>query len=132
MNSRFLGKIKKKTYYWKYDDKIGEELNTIEYKTIFELDLERPPLEENDNFYITEIDDYLYIQKAMRGVDENNKEIMVYIVNKTLEIIEDEETEKSLKKAQTDIENYFKRKEQEKKDLESMSKKYKKWYQFWK
>lgn len=88
----------------------------------YECELEVPPLEKGERFYINELDATYTIGDKARSVDGE----LVYYVEEYIEIIEDEKTEDSLKEAE------YKKVEHKEKIEKDKIKKDKKWYEFWK
>lgn len=128
MKSIFKGRIVKKVYeFYSYNDEISNSDKTEGYKTFCEIELEVPPLNAGDDFYITKIDEAVHINKTMRGVEEDNLEIMVYFTNKIVDRLKDD-TE-SLQRAKDAQHYHLERKEKER---DEYNKKNKKWYHFWK
>jgi len=113
MKSIFKGKHIQKVYefesYLDRDAKIPYVILTTEvmsYETILETELDTPPLCSGDQFYLTEGDKIIKVEKTLRGTDN----VMVYLTNVVLS--ETEELEESLKLSIEKREKYLIKKEQ--------------------
>jgi hypothetical protein len=106
----FLGKkVKKKYYAFKgyvseYEDfntppYIHTEYELIEHVKITETQMDNPPLKEEEFIYISEYNEKAEILEVVRSTD--NK--YIYYLDYNVEVIEDEETEKSKEKAEKDL-----------------------------
>jgi len=113
MKSIFKGKHIKKAYefesYLYKDAKIPYVVLTkvVEnYETILETELDTPPLDSGDQFYLTKEDKIVKVESTLRGTDN----VMVYLTDVVLS--ETEELEESLKVAIAKREEYLIKKEQ--------------------
>jgi len=112
MKSIFKGKHIKKIYefesYLYKDAKIPYVVLTkiVEnYETILETELDTPPLNSGDQFYLTKEDKIIRVESVLRGTDN----VMVYLTDVILS--ETEELEESLKIAIVKREEYLIKKE---------------------
>ena len=112
MKSIFKGKHIKKIYefesYLYKDAKIPYVVLTkvVEnYETILETELDTPPLDSGDQFYLTKEDKIIRVESVLRGTDN----VMVYLTDVILS--ETEELEESLKIAIVKREEYLIKKE---------------------
>jgi len=119
MKSIFKGKHMKKVYefesYLYSDAKIPYVILTnvvANYETILETELDTPPLDEGDQFYLTEEDKIIKVEATLRGTDN----VMVYLTDVVLSEIE--ELENSLKTAIAKREDYLIRKEKTDREYE--------------
>jgi len=71
------------------------------YETILETDLDTPPLNYGDQFYLTKEDKIVKIEKTLRGTDN----VMVYLTDEVLS--EKEELVESLKVAKEQSDKYI-------------------------
>jgi len=143
----FMGTKEKKTYHCidarfdKYQflawdvkkPKIIEEYSFIDYVEIDTQEILNPPLKEGELVYFeSENRKYTILEVA-----RNTKGDYIYFINRTFEIIEDEETEESRikanKKYEEEINKFedYQREFAELKDQQHQTKT-KKWWQFWK
>ena len=113
MKSIFKGKHVKKVYefesYLYKDAKIPYVILTrsiVNYETILETELDTPPLDSGDQFYLTKEDKIIRVESTLRGADN----VMVYLTDVVLS--ETEELEESLKVAIAKREEYLIKKEQ--------------------
>jgi len=113
MKSIFKGKHVKKVYefesYLYKDAKIPYVILTrsiVNYETILETELDTPPLDSGDQFYLTKEDKIIKVESVLRGTDN----VMVYLTDVVLSEIE--ELEESLKVAIAKREEYLIKKEQ--------------------
>ena len=113
MKSIFKGKHVKKVYefesYLYKDAKIPYVILTrsiVNYETILETELDTPPLDSGDQFYLTKEDKIIKVESVLRGTDN----VMVYLTDVVLSEIE--ELEESLKEAIAKREEYLIKKEQ--------------------
>lgn len=118
MKSIFKGKNIKELYKF---DRYGSSnkipyvekyIEVINYETILNTDLDTPPLESGNQFYLIKEDKVIRIEKALRGTDN----VMVYLTNLILHT--EEEFEESLKQAINEREKYLKDKEERDKQQE--------------
>ena len=117
MKSIFKGKHVKKVYefesYLYKDAKIPYVILTtkvVNYKTILETELDTPPLNSGDQFYLTKEDKIIRVESTLRGTDN----VMVYLTDVVLSEIE--ELEESLKIAIVKREEYLIKKEKSDKE----------------
>ena len=108
MKSIFKGKHVKVVY--KFDKYVGQfahypyilkETEVIKYETILETELDTPPLEDGDQFYLIKEDKVVTVKKALRGTDN----VMVYLTDVVLST--EEELEESLKQAINERDEYL-------------------------
>ena len=71
------------------------------YETIIETELDEPPLDRGDQFYLVKEDKIVNIEKALRGTDN----VMVYLTDVVLST--KEETDESLKEAISKRDKYL-------------------------
>lgn len=118
MKSIFKGQNIKKTYKFdRYSSSneipyVEKKSEVINYETILETNLDTPPLQQGDQFYLIKEDKVIYIEKALQGTDN----VMVYLTNVILHT--EEEYEESLKLAINKREQYLKEKEERDKQQE--------------
>lgn len=135
---RFGRKDRDSFYYHRHQE--DPEIYTYEvfesYADFLEILIDNPPIEIGEKVYLNEIDSILEIKDRYR----NSQGGYIYITNRTVEIIDDEETEESRLKAVKEQEEYLKYKEAKLKKQQmdeacvtpiNIEPK-KKWYQFWK
>lgn len=134
-----VGRKDRESYYYNRHQE-DPEIYTYEvfetYADFLEILIDNPPIEIGEKVYLNEIDSILEIKDRYR----NSQGGYIYITNRTVEIIEDEETENSRLKAVKEQEDYLKYKEAKlkKQQMDEASvtpiktETKKKWYQFWK
>lgn len=99
----------------------------IEDKEFLRLEIDNPPIEINEKVFIEEINETIEIIDRVRNV----KGGYIYYTQHVIEIIEDEETEKSRIEAEKEQKEYNENQKGEiVQDFEQELNK--KWYQFWK
>jgi IS30 family transposase len=102
IKSIFLGQVRRKSYYcfsWDNDTPI-ETTEFVEYKKIYECDLESPPLKEKEKIYISELDATLQVQEVIKSTYGS----IIYKTCYTIETISDEKTQEAYLKSQKELE----------------------------
>lgn len=116
IRSIFLGQVRRKIYeLWCVEDTPKESSEFVEYKKLYECELESPPLQEKEKIYIKELDTTLQVQEIIKSSDGS----ITYKTNYTMEMIQDNKTDVSYQKALVRNEEYKKeQKERIKKEKE--------------
>jgi hypothetical protein len=144
----FMGKVLCNRYYFKVDYDLKHTSNFDYIKTnhrgvinsyceekfekINECNFERPPLEAGDLIHIHKLDVVVKVLNTIRSTDGS----IIYRVDYVIKKIDDEESERSKKVAEEELEKW--ELEQHTKELKEETVKLvpmdgkKKWYQFWK
>jgi hypothetical protein len=119
------------SYEYMFHIGIHEESEYKERKVLWSGELDNPPVKEGEKLYIEELDKTVVVESKEKSTSGG------YLYKSDfVEVIEDEETEKSLNAATEDQREFVER--QKKKAEEASQKemtlkhKNKKWYQFWK
>lgn len=117
-------------YHW--DVGIQERGDYKENKVIWSGELENPPVEEGEKLYIAELEKTVIVKSKEKSTSGG------YLYKTDfIEIIEDDETEKTLEKAKEDqrefVEKHEKKvEEDDQEEVKAVNVNKKKWYQFWK
>jgi len=122
MKSIFKGKNIRKVYDfipWNSRNDISIIEQILNHETILSTDLDTPPLQVRDQFYLTDKDKLVVIENAVRGTDNIMVYFTDYIINteeeliKSLELAKDKQAEYLLEK---ESRNYKLSIEREKRD----------------
>lgn len=104
---------------------IHKKKEVVRHETIEEVGLDKPLMKEGEEVYLVSIDKIAKINKIVRSTDGK----VIYFTNYEIELIEDEETEKSKQESESYEKNYYKNLQNENQVKNEKFKK--KWYEFW-
>jgi hypothetical protein len=119
----FKGQIRRKVYYFNpyFIGNMRKGYDVLDYKTIEEVELNEPTLEQNQSIHLASKDKVVNVGKVVRSTDNS----IIYLTDYVFETIEDEETDKSKEIAEKELEDHKRKLETEEKQND------KKWWKLW-